>query len=280
MNFRCDGQQSCVVTVDSNVFHDACPGTLKYLEAHYACRSMQQQAGQGGSGSKRGPPLPPWLFDANHNAVSVGGQTTVAATNQRRPWANRDHQRDVVAGVKPSVNGGTRLTTQSPAQNVDDERRMKSNASGTKDLSPDESTKRKPILVTEKVEGASPTVLSTTTTTSRRVPITTPKPTTKTSPTTTTTTTTTTVSMFDLTTVKVVENEVFRNGDKGSNVAKTSNRDDDDFGGVASSSPVTTFTIASKYEKEDFGKLFFVFLGRKKLSLGKRWREREPKKNT
>ena len=66
--------------------------------------------------------------------------------------------------------------------------------------------------------------------------------------------------MFDLTTVKVVENEVFRNGDKGSNVAKTSNRDDDDFGGVASSSPVTTFTIASKYEKEDFGKLFFVFL--------------------
>ena len=86
--------------------------------------------------------------------------------------------------------------------------------------------------------------------------------------------------MFDLTTVKVVENEVFRNGDKGSNVAKTSNRDDDDFGGVASSSPVTTFTIASKYEKEDFGKLFFVFLGREKLSLGKRWREREPKKNT
>ncbi len=37
-NSRCDGLRTCVVPVLSSVLPDACPGTLKYLEVHYACR--------------------------------------------------------------------------------------------------------------------------------------------------------------------------------------------------------------------------------------------------
>ena len=263
------------------MFHDACPGTFKYLEAHYACRSLQQQQQQqqnASGGSKRGPPLPPWLFDAAHGAGNVGanGQTTTAS-NQRRPWANRDHHRDVAAGNKPSVNAApnNRLTTPTPAQKLtNDERQSKSNSLSSKDSlkGDDDSSKkeerRKPILVTEKIDSisASPTVLSTTTT-SRRVPITTPKPTTTKSSLATTTTTISTASA-ESTTPKILENDVYRNAEK-TTTAKMSilNREEeeDNFGG-ASSSPVTTFTISSKYEKEEFGK--FVWR-KKKVSIKK-----------
>ena len=41
--YRCDGKSKCVVSVDSMSFHDACPGTLKYLEIHYACHSRSHK---------------------------------------------------------------------------------------------------------------------------------------------------------------------------------------------------------------------------------------------
>jgi len=90
------------VPVDSNVFHDACPGTFKYLEVHFACRSLQHQIqfNLTNQTSKRGPPLPPWLFDGSHNpGVGVTSSQATTAGNQRRPWANRDHQQDLPSGI-------------------------------------------------------------------------------------------------------------------------------------------------------------------------------------
>lgn len=42
--FRCNGKLNCVVPVDTNTFQDACPGTFKYLEVHYACLNPHSQA--------------------------------------------------------------------------------------------------------------------------------------------------------------------------------------------------------------------------------------------
>jgi Na+/melibiose symporter-like transporter len=34
---RCNQQTNCSILASTNVFGDPCPGTLKYLEAHYQC---------------------------------------------------------------------------------------------------------------------------------------------------------------------------------------------------------------------------------------------------
>jgi hypothetical protein len=34
---RCQGAPTCQVPVDSTIFGDPCPGTLKYVEVHYSC---------------------------------------------------------------------------------------------------------------------------------------------------------------------------------------------------------------------------------------------------
>ena len=57
--FRCDGKKKCVVPVNSDLFHDACPGTHKYLEIHYACLSSNNQKVKPGG---RLPPIKPgWV---------------------------------------------------------------------------------------------------------------------------------------------------------------------------------------------------------------------------
>ena len=58
---RCDGKRVCNIPVQSSQFPDACPGTSKYLEIHYACRSASGTA-SGHSGKKL---IPPWLQKAN-----------------------------------------------------------------------------------------------------------------------------------------------------------------------------------------------------------------------
>lgn len=40
--FRCAHKQNCSVLASTNMFGDPCPGTHKYLEAHYQCVSGKQ----------------------------------------------------------------------------------------------------------------------------------------------------------------------------------------------------------------------------------------------
>ena len=59
---RCGTQKQCVVNVNSKLFHDACPGTHKYLEIHYACLSSNNNAkGALGGGGRKMPVLPAWM---------------------------------------------------------------------------------------------------------------------------------------------------------------------------------------------------------------------------
>ena len=37
VDYRCNQQTNCSILASTNVFGDPCPGTLKYLEAHYQC---------------------------------------------------------------------------------------------------------------------------------------------------------------------------------------------------------------------------------------------------
>ena len=37
----CQGKQSCKLSATNEVYGDTCPGTWKYLEVHYSCKSRE-----------------------------------------------------------------------------------------------------------------------------------------------------------------------------------------------------------------------------------------------
>ena len=50
-------KRSCRMPVNSEVFGDPCPGTHKYVEVHYACKSKA-------AASTTKKPLPPWFLES------------------------------------------------------------------------------------------------------------------------------------------------------------------------------------------------------------------------
>ena len=50
-------KRSCRMPVNSDVFGDPCPGTHKYVEVHYACKSKA-------AASTTKKPLPPWFLES------------------------------------------------------------------------------------------------------------------------------------------------------------------------------------------------------------------------
>ena len=144
-----------MVPVNSDLFHDACPGTHKYLEIHYACLSTSAPTSNNQKPNSRTPWKPSWMSHRpkeHHNIGSNNGGPNSASE------ANNN---------SPSVN-----TIINVNKNLD---KNNNNQSDTNSI-------RKPILVTEKVVVTD------------RVPITTPRPTTE-APTTTATSTTTASTM-------------------------------------------------------------------------------------
>ncbi|XP_065370309.1 latrophilin Cirl isoform X1 [Calliphora vicina] len=57
LNSRCAHKQSCSVLATTSMFGDPCPGTHKYLEAHYQCISASQT-----STTTNRPSPPPWVL--------------------------------------------------------------------------------------------------------------------------------------------------------------------------------------------------------------------------
>ncbi|XP_058823552.1 latrophilin Cirl [Topomyia yanbarensis] len=55
LHSKCAQKQNCSVLASTNMFGDPCPGTHKYLEAHYQCVSAAQ------SSTTTNRPSPPWL---------------------------------------------------------------------------------------------------------------------------------------------------------------------------------------------------------------------------
>jgi hypothetical protein len=66
---RCDGLSSCTVSVSSSELPDACPGTRKYLEVHYACVNNNNN-------NNIHAVKPPWL--ARTENVNVDGKKQVS----------------------------------------------------------------------------------------------------------------------------------------------------------------------------------------------------------
>ncbi|KAH8399355.1 hypothetical protein KR215_008228, partial [Drosophila sulfurigaster] len=58
LNSRCAHKQSCSVLAATSMFGDPCPGTHKYLEAHYQCISAAQT-----STTTNRPSPPPWVLN-------------------------------------------------------------------------------------------------------------------------------------------------------------------------------------------------------------------------
>ena len=148
-----------MVPVNSDLFHDACPGTHKYLEIHYACLSTSAPTSNNQKPNSRTPWKPSWMSHRpkeHHNIGSNNGGPNSASE------ANNN---------SPSVNTIINVNKNLPNY-------KNNNQSDTNSM-------RKPILVTEKVADITD-----------RVPITTPRPTTE-APTTTATSTTTTSTIKD-----------------------------------------------------------------------------------
>lgn len=52
---RCSQKRNCSIQASTNLFTDPCPGTVKYLEAHYSCISATLS-------SSTSRPTPPWMM--------------------------------------------------------------------------------------------------------------------------------------------------------------------------------------------------------------------------
>ena len=59
--FRCDGQQSCSISISSREFGDPCPNTPKYLEVHYGCVPK--------STTTTKKPLPAWFLQGGSDQL-------------------------------------------------------------------------------------------------------------------------------------------------------------------------------------------------------------------
>ena len=112
--FRCDNTKKCVVPVKSDLFHDACPGTHKYLEIHYTCLSTNSA-----TSNNQKPNMPSWMFDRPKEQIGNNAGSNSA----------------LEANYNPSVNTIINVNKNLPND--------KNNQSDT-------NNERKPILVTAK----------------------------------------------------------------------------------------------------------------------------------
>lgn len=71
LNSRCAHKQSCSVLATTSMFGDPCPGTHKYLEAHYQCISASQT-----STTTNRPSLPPWVL-SNAPPILPNGSSSI-----------------------------------------------------------------------------------------------------------------------------------------------------------------------------------------------------------
>ncbi|KAJ9585473.1 hypothetical protein L9F63_002738, partial [Diploptera punctata] len=67
---RCSQQQNCSILASTSMFGDPCPGTLKYLEAHYQCMPAATT-------TTTNRPSPPWLITSQPSVWSTGKSATL-----------------------------------------------------------------------------------------------------------------------------------------------------------------------------------------------------------
>ncbi|XP_068146030.1 latrophilin Cirl [Drosophila tropicalis] len=106
LNSRCSHKQSCSVLAATSMFGDPCPGTHKYLEAHYQCISAAQT-----STTTNRPSPPPWVLN-NGPPIFGNGSGLIHPPNNAPPPPRLPTLSGVV-GI--NGNGGIFNVAPSPA---------------------------------------------------------------------------------------------------------------------------------------------------------------------
>ena len=84
-------KRSCRMPVNSDVFGDPCPGTHKYVEVHYACKSKA-------AASTTKKPLPPWFLESGAGDI----------------WRqNKNKQQQAEETVPPTASSSSSTSTSS-----------------------------------------------------------------------------------------------------------------------------------------------------------------------
>ncbi|KAK4016000.1 hypothetical protein OUZ56_030964 [Daphnia magna] len=80
LHSKCNQQTNCSILASTNVFGDPCPGTLKYLEAHYQCVPATPT-------SSTARPRPPWFSSVGPSIWNTLGlqNATVSTTTTSNP---------------------------------------------------------------------------------------------------------------------------------------------------------------------------------------------------
>ncbi|PNF40244.1 hypothetical protein B7P43_G07072 [Cryptotermes secundus] len=82
---RCSQQQNCSILASTSMFGDPCPGTLKYLEAHYQCMPAATT-------TTTSRPSPPWLITSQPSVWSTGKSATLRPPPPQKPPSTPDGQ--------------------------------------------------------------------------------------------------------------------------------------------------------------------------------------------
>ncbi|XP_046406446.1 adhesion G protein-coupled receptor L2-like isoform X5 [Ischnura elegans] len=100
---KCTQQQNCSILASTSTFGDPCPGTLKYLEAHYQCMPATTT-------TTTNRPSPPWLVTSRPGSwstpkapTSKGGAPEGAASST--PMPTPAHPQPSAAAARPRTPG-------------------------------------------------------------------------------------------------------------------------------------------------------------------------------
>lgn len=100
LHAECSAKHNCSVAASSAIFGDPCPGTLKYLEAHYLCMPESLT-------TTTTRPNPPWLVTSQPSVWS-----TVKAPTLLPPVALTSTPKNVSDATSPSVEEEIRIVTK------------------------------------------------------------------------------------------------------------------------------------------------------------------------
>ncbi|KAJ6633435.1 Latrophilin Cirl, partial [Pseudolycoriella hygida] len=128
LHAKCAHRQNCSVLASTNMFGDPCPGTHKYLEAHYQCVSAAQTA------ATTTRPSPPWLITSQPSVWSTSTirVPTTTRTNLHELPANNNNNISMPSVTKASIDKNppqTPITATNIKNN--DVAKLKSNSQST-----------------------------------------------------------------------------------------------------------------------------------------------------
>ncbi|XP_069693685.1 latrophilin Cirl isoform X9 [Periplaneta americana] len=108
---RCSQQQNCSILASTSMFGDPCPGTLKYLEAHYQCMPAATT-------TTTSRPSPPWLITSQPSVWSTGKSATLRPPPPQKPPSTPDGPpttTTATSSVATSAPGSTSTRVPVPA---------------------------------------------------------------------------------------------------------------------------------------------------------------------